>query len=111
MTNGLYNSMCELQAINYVYSKNSIQMFILNGITSDYFTTYKEHFKFIMEYFDKYNQIPSKETFQGKFSDSFEWIIVTDPETYLVDKLKEAKLYRDVIKDYKRSTLERYKYK
>ena len=39
--NGLYGSMRELQAINYVYNKNSIQLFVLNGITSDYFTTYK----------------------------------------------------------------------
>lgn len=101
MTNGLYNSMCELQAINYVYSKNSIQMFILNGITSDYFTTYKDHYNYIIRYHEKYNQLPSKEIFQSKFSDNFEWIIVSDSEESIIDRLKEAKLFRDLINDYK----------
>ena len=101
MINGLFGSMRELQAINYVYLKNSIQLFILNGITSDYFTTYKNHFDFIIKYFEKYNQLPSKEIFQSRFSDSFEWISVTDSEKSIIDGLREAKLYRDVISDYK----------
>lgn len=101
MTNGLYNSMCELQAINYVYSKNSIQMFIINGITSDYFTTYKDHYNYIVRYHEKYNQLPSKEIFQSKFSDNFEWIVVSDSEESIIDRLREAKLFRDLINDYK----------
>ena len=100
MTNGLYNSMCELQAINYAYSKNSIQMFILNGITSDYFTTYKDHYNYIIRYHEKYNQLPSKEIFQSKFSDNFEWIVVSDSEESIIDRLREAKLFRDLINDY-----------
>ena len=101
MTNGLYNSMCELQAINYAYSKNSIQMFIINGITSDYFTTYKDHYNYIVRYHEKYNQLPSKEIFQSKFSDNFEWIVVSDSEESIIDRLREAKLFRDLINDYK----------
>ena len=99
--NAIHNSMTELQIINYVFQKNSIQVFILNGITEEYFTTYKEHYKFIVDFVDRYDQLPSKETFQGKFKDSFDWITVTDPEEYLVSKLKEAKLFRDLIGDYK----------
>ena len=101
MINGLYGSMRELQAINYAYNKNSIQLFVLNGITADYFTTYKDHFNFIISYYEKYNQLPSKETFQAKFSDNFEWLNVNEPEQSIVDGLKEAKLFRDVISDYK----------
>ena len=101
MANGLYGSMRELQAINYAYSKNSIQIFILNGITSDYFTTYKDHFNFIISYFEKYNQLPSKESFQAKFPDNFEWINVSESEEAIVDALREAKLFRDVVADYK----------
>ena len=92
MTNGVYSSMCELQAINYVFNKNSLQLFILNNIDADYFTTYKDHYNYIIEYFNKYNMLPSKETFQSKFSDSFEWIFVTDPEESIIDRLREAKL-------------------
>ena len=101
MTNGVYSSMCELQAINYVFNKNSLQLFILNNIDADYFTTYKDHYNYIIEYFNKYNMLPSKETFQSKFSDSFEWIFVTDPEESIIDRLREAKLFRDLINDYK----------
>lgn len=101
MTNALYNSMCELQSLNYVFMKNSMQIFILNGIDSTYFTTYKSHFDFLNDYYNKYNQLPSKETFQSKFSDSFEWIYVTDSEESIVNRLKEAKLFRDLISDYR----------
>lgn len=101
MANGVYQAMTELQVINKLFKDNSTQFIVLNGITSDYFTTYKEHFNFIMEYSQKYNQMPSEETFQGKFNDNFEWINVTDPDDYLISKLSEAKLYRDMIGEYK----------
>lgn len=102
MANALYNAMIELQALNYIFDKNSLELFILNGINRDYFTTYREHHDFIIEFYNKYQQIPSRETFQLKFADKFEWLNVTDPDTYIVEKLKEAKLYRDLIGDYKR---------
>lgn len=93
--------MIELQILNYIFKTNSFQLIILNGITEEYFTTYKEQFIFIRDFYNKYNQLPSKETFQSQFDGKFEWINVTDPENYLLDKLKEAKLYRDVIVSYK----------
>lgn len=101
MAKALYDAMIELQVLNYVFQKNSMQIIVLNGITDEYFTTYKEQFNFLKEYYNKYNQLPSKETFQSKFSDDFEWINVTDSEEYLIDKLNEAKLYRDLIVDFK----------
>lgn len=100
MAKNVYDSVIELQVINYLFQTNSLQSIILNGIDSDYFTTYKEHFDFIKNYYDKYSQLPSKETFQAKFNDNFDWVNITDPEDYLFSKLKEAKLYRDLIKDF-----------
>ena len=93
--------MIELQCLNYLFIKNSLQFIILNGIDESYFTTYKEHFIFIRDFYNKYNQLPSRETFQSKFDGKFEWINVTDPEPFLLDKLKEEKLYRDVVSSYK----------
>ena len=93
--------MIELQCLNYLFIKNSLQFIILNGIDESYFTTYREHFIFIRDFYNKYNQLPSKETFQSKFDGKFEWINVTDPESFLLDKLKEEKLYRDVVSSYK----------
>lgn len=101
MANAVYSALTELQSINYMFSKNSVQFALMNGITEDYYTTYKEQFKFIIDFYTKYNQLPSKEAFSTKFVDSFDWVAVTDPEEYLVAKLKEAKLYRDLVGDYK----------
>ena len=101
MASNVYSAMTELQFLNNIFKKNSISSVILNGIDETYFTLYKEQFEFIRDYFNEYNQLPSKETFQAKFTDSWEWVTVTDPEEYLVKKLKEAKLFRDFIPLYK----------
>ncbi len=101
MANAIYSSMTELMFINYIFQNNSMQVVIFNGITEEHFTTYKPHFKFLIEFYNKYNQLPSRETFQGKFSNDFEWLTVTDPEEYLISKLNEAKLFRDLLVHYK----------
>ena len=100
--NGVYDAMIELQFINYLYKVNSIRPATDNDITEEHFTTYKDHFKFISEFYKKYNSLPSRETFQGRFADNFEWLSVNDPEEYFIEKLTEAKLYRDMVQDYKK---------
>lgn len=93
--------MIELQILNYIFQTNSFQIIILNGITEEFFDLYKKQFCFIRDYFNKYNQIPSRETMQSKFDNNFEWLNVTDSEQYLIDKIKEQKLFRDVVAGYK----------
>lgn len=93
-------ALAELQCINYIFQKNSLQVAVLNGLTEEHFTTYKEHFKYVVDFYNKYNQLPSREAFQVEFQDKFDWLNVTDPEKFIVDKLKETKLYRDLIVDY-----------
>lgn len=104
MSQQLLGSLAELQCLNYVFQKNSMQIIQLNSITEDYFTTYKKHYKFLKDFYEKYNQIPSKEVFQVEFKDSFDWLNVTDSEEFIIDKLREAKLYRDLIVDYNQIT-------
>lgn len=99
--NAVFGGMIELQVLNYIFQKNSFSIIILNGITEEHFNVYKDQFVFIRDFFNKYNQLPSKEVFQAKFVDNFEWITVTDPEEYLIQKLEEDKLYRDLIVEYK----------
>lgn len=104
-SNAVYSSMIEVQVLNYIINSNSMQFVTLNSITEDYFTTYKEHFKFLVDYYSTYNQMPSKQTIQGKFSETnFEWITVTDPEEYLIKKLREQKLWRDLVVSYNKLT-------
>ena len=45
--------MIELQCLNYLFIKNSLQFIILNGIDESYFTTYREHFIFIRDFYNK----------------------------------------------------------
>lgn len=92
-------STTELQFLNYILNKNSMHAVIINGLTEDNFSLYKEQFNFIKDYYNKYNCMPSRETITGKFP-SFTYINVTDPEEYLVDKLRENKLYLDVVDGY-----------
>lgn len=102
MANNIYSAMIELQYLNFLFQKNSISSVSLNGIDEEYFTLYKDHFNFIKKYYDEYRQLPSKETFQAKFNDQWEWVFVIDPEEYLVNKLREAKLFRDTVESYKK---------
>ena len=102
MANNIYSAMIELQYLNFLFQKNSISSVSLNGIDEEYFTLYKDHFNFIKKYYDEYGQLPSKETFQAKFNEQWEWVFVTDPEEYLVNKLREAKLFRDTVDSYKK---------
>lgn len=95
--------MIELQCLNYIFQTNSFHIVLMNGIDETYFYTYREQFNFIKDYYDKYNQLPSKETFQDKFSDSFEWIAVTDPESYIVSQLIDNKMYRTLADDFNKA--------
>lgn len=100
MAQQVSGALAELQCINYIFQKNSMQIVQLNGLTEDYFTTYKNHFKYLVDFYNRYNQLPSKETFQIEFKDNFDWLTITDPEKFIIDKLRESKLYRDLIVDY-----------
>ena len=101
MGNTTSGSLAELQILNYVFLKNSTSILVENGFTEEYFTTYKPHYEFIINYYKKYNQLPSKDTFQVKFdSTTWSWLNISDSIDFIVAQLKEAKLYRDVITDY-----------
>ena len=59
-------STTELQFLNYILNKNSMHAVIINGLTEDNFSLYKEQFNFIKDYYNKYNCMPSRETITGK---------------------------------------------
>ena len=104
MGNTALGSLTELQILNYAFIKNSLSIFSENGITADYFTTYRPQFEFLTSYYNQYGQLPSQETFQIKFDGKWDWLTVSDSADYLLKQLREAKLYRDVIVDYGKMT-------
>ena len=94
MTDGnLGANMIELQIINKVLQDKSIDLLMLNDITSEYFVEHKVELEFILEHYTKYNNAPDKETFFEKFPD-FNSIIVTESDKYLVDTMNEVNLYQ-----------------
>ena len=97
-------SLAELQILNLVFIQNSIRPLTDSGLDASYFSTYKEHCQFILDYFKQYNQLPSRDTFQIKFDGNWAWVNVTDSPDFLVAQIKEASLYREVISDYTKMT-------
>ena len=92
------NMLVELQAINYAFKKNSISIFTDNYITADHFDTYKQHFEWLMSFVKEYGTMPNKETFAVQFKDSeakFEWLEVEESEQYIVDMLREGRMFRE----------------
>lgn len=88
--------MAELQVINYILQSKSLDFVNRYNITEDYFTLYKDEFKFILEHYRKYSTVPDKETMATEFKD-FEFINVGESEKYMAEKLQEAYIYAYIV--------------
>lgn len=88
--------MIELQVINKVLATKQFAFLKLNNITSDYFNDYKDEFKYIDSYYDKYNTVPDVATFLSTYP-SFELLQVNEPNDALIDSLEEEYLYRQSV--------------
>ena len=82
--------MIQLQAINHILDTGDASFIILNNITDEFFSDYKDEFNFIKEHLDTYSCVPDKATFLSKFPD-FDIIQVNESENYIVDALYEDK--------------------
>jgi replicative DNA helicase len=83
--------MIQLQVLNRILSSKDTSLIILNNLTEDYFSDYKQEFNFIKDHLINFNNIPDKETFLTTFP-NFEIIDVTEKDSYLIEEL---------FKDYK----------
>jgi replicative DNA helicase len=84
--------MIELQVINKILQTKDISPVISANIDKSYFGGYEKHFNFIKRHFDKYKNVPDRETFIKEFMD-FEFISVNEGWDYLIDKLRENRIY------------------
>lgn len=82
--------MIQLQVLNHIISKKDSSMILLNNLTEDYFSDYRDEFRFIKNHIDYYNKVPDLETFVNKFKD-FDVIDVTEPTSYLLSELLKDK--------------------
>ena len=82
--------MVQLQVLNKILTTKDFSLIKINNFDASYFSTYKDEFKFIRNHYEKYGNVPDKETFVQQFPD-FDFIDVADSDRYLVDALVEDK--------------------
>jgi len=95
-----HTGMVEIQAITQIIESGSLDWIIDNGITEKYFApdNYREEFKFIMDHYKEYGNVPDRLTFQDKFMEFEETLYgnMNEPESYLIDKLTEEAMFREL---------------
>lgn len=84
--------MVELQILSRVIRDKNASILTLNGITDEYFISYKEEYSYIMNHIKSYGNVPDKETFLSKFP-SFTLVDVTETDAYLIETFNEEHLY------------------
>ena len=88
--------MVELQLINKILSSRNIDILFQNDIDDSKFHKYKEQIKFVIEHYNKYSEIPDRETFLNKFPD-FELLDVKESDDYLIEALKEEDTFHKAL--------------
>lgn len=78
--------MIQEQVINYILDTKDTSLIILNGLDDSFFPNYKGEWKYIVNHFTTYGNIPDKESFLSRFPD-FDLIQVNEPAQYLVEEL------------------------
>lgn len=88
--------MTDLQILNRVIQEKSWRLIRDNNLTEKHFAAYAEEFDFLKSHFDKYGQVPDRETIASKFPD-FEFLQCNEPDDYLVKTIQEECLYGEMV--------------
>lgn len=78
--------MIQLQFLNSILDTKDPSPIVLNNLTDEFFSDYKNEFNYIKNHLEAYGNIPDKETFLSVFP-SFEVIKVNENESYLISAL------------------------
>ncbi len=84
--------MVDKQILNKILQTKDYSIIEENFLTVDYFPDCTDEYKFISDHYDKYGEVPDRATFLGEFPD-FDEFEVTDSNEYLLDAVKEEKLF------------------
>lgn len=86
-----------LQILNKTLNTKNYDLIERNNLTVDFFPDYEKEYNFIKDHYEKYDNVPDKETFIDNFS---EWVFTQTEENdnYLIDKIREEKLYSSTAK-------------
>ena len=100
--------MVELQILAKILATGSYSIIEDNAITEEYFSREKDEkdyvseFRFIKEHYEKYGNVPDRDTFLAKFRD-IELPEVTESNQFLIDALREEYTFRKCLPILKRS--------
>ena len=72
------------------------EIIINNDLTEQHFIGYEAYYKFIMDHYRKYGNVPDISTFLENFDD-FQILDVSESDDYLVDKIQEEYLYSQLV--------------
>ena len=61
--------MIQCQALNKILSTKDFSLVIINNLNEEFFSDYKDEFRFIKEHVDRYGSVPDYESFVAKFPD------------------------------------------
>ena len=78
--------MIQLQMLNYILSSGDKSLISLNNLDEDYFSDYREEFRFIDNHIKTYDKVPDIETFLSRFK-NFDVVEVHESESYLISAL------------------------
>ncbi len=78
--------MVQLQILNKILQTGDTSVLLMNNLTDEFFSDYKQEFEYIKDHVNKYGNCPDMTSFVGKFPD-FDVIEVKEGMTYLVDEL------------------------
>ena len=84
--------MIQLQLLSYILQSGDDSILDRNLVTRDYFVGYEAEYDFIQSHKNRYGNVPDKATFLTKFPD-VELVECHESETYLIDTLREERLY------------------
>lgn len=78
--------MVQLQLLNKILSTQDTSVLLLNNLTEDFFSDYKEEYRWLKHHLDEYGNCPDIHSFVDKFP-NFDVIQVNETNKYLVDEL------------------------
>lgn len=87
--------MIQLQVLNYLLDTKDSSFLLMNNLTEDFFSDYKDEFNWIKTHYEDYGVLPDKVSFVGKFP-YFDVIEVHETPKYLLDALYEDKNRREL---------------
>ena len=88
--------MTDVQIISKVLNTKSISLITDNNLTEEYFTNYPEEYRFLLDHYSTYGNVPDVETFLNKFP-SFSVLNVIESDQYLLDTIREEYQYTKVV--------------